>query len=206
MGMTIQTGIQNPNRSLIIFVRSPKLGKVKTRLAKEVGDEKALAIYIQLLAHTRKVAQSIDAIRHLFYSDEIIDDDWSRTYFEKSLQIDGDLGDKMQHAMSKALETSDKTIIIGSDCPHLESDIIESAFAALDKSDVVVGPTFDGGYYLIGIKKMHTELFQNMTWSVESVYDETIDRIKKIGLTYVALTKLSDIDYKEDWDKYGFDS
>lgn len=192
--------------ALIIFVRSPKLGKVKTRLAKEVGDEEALSIYIRLLTHTREVAEQVQATRHLFYSDEIIEDDWSNEYFNKSLQEIGDLGDKMQHAISTALRTNEKVIIIGSDCAQLNSSIVEAAFNTLDQNDVVIGPTFDGGYYLLGVKKVHIELFQDMTWSVESVYEETVKRIKKKGLSFATLKKLSDIDYKEDWDKYGLDA
>ncbi len=192
--------------SLIIFVRSPKLGKVKTRLAKEVGDEEALSIYIRLLTHTREVAEQVEATRHLFYSDEIIKDDWSTEHFDKSLQAKGDLGDKMQHAIKTALSTSNKAVIIGSDCAQLKSSIVEAAYDALDQNDVVLGPTYDGGYYLLGVKEMHKELFEDMTWSVESVYEETVKRIKEKGLTYATLDRLSDIDYKEDWDKYGLDS
>lgn len=193
-------------QSLIIFVRSPKLGKVKTRLAKEVGDKEALSIYIRLLRHTREVAEGVNATRHLFYSDEVIEDEWSTDYFQKVLQAKGDLGDKMHHAMGTALETSSKAIIIGSDCAQLSSSLIESAYEALDQNDVVIGPTFDGGYYLLGVKKVHKELFEDMTWSVESVFDETVRRIELKGLSYSILDKLSDIDYKEDWDKYGLDA
>lgn len=194
------------SQSLIIFVRSPKLGKVKTRLAKAVGDQEALSIYIRLLTHTREVAEQVDATRHLFYSDEIIEDEWSTDYFQKALQADGDLGVKMQHAMSTALKTSNKAIIIGSDCAQLNSSLIVSAYEALDQHDVVIGPTYDGGYYLLGVKKVHKELFEDMTWSVESVFDETVRRITNKGLSYSTLDKLSDIDYKEDWDKYGLDA
>lgn len=194
------------NNSLIIFVRSPKLGKVKTRLAKEVGDEEALSIYIRLLTHTRQIAEKVDATRHLFYSDEVIEDDWSTDYFDKSLQAEGDLGVKMRHAIITALTSSDKAVIIGSDCAQLKSSIIDAAYDALDQNDVVLGPTYDGGYYLLGVKEIHSELFENMTWSVESVYQETVKRIIEKGLSYTTLDRLSDIDYKEDWDKYGLDS
>lgn len=202
--MTIQAKVKS-SRALIIFVRSPKLGKVKTRLANEVGDEKALSIYKQLLAHTREQSVEVDATRLLFYSDEIIEDDWSIDHFKKHLQVDGDLGDKMLAAFEEALTFCDTAIIIGSDCPQLNSSIIDKAFDKLEKQDVVIGPTYDGGYYLIGMKKIHKELFLDMTWSTSEVCDETKNRVSESNLSYSLMTVLSDIDYKEDWDKYGFD-
>ena len=203
--MTIQVKIKS-NRALIIFVRSPKLGKVKTRLAKEVGDQRALDIYKQLLAHTREQSIKVDAIRLLFYSDEIVHDEWSEDQFKKSLQVNGDLGDKMLAAFKEALMSCNQAIIIGSDCPQLNSSIIDEAFDKLENQDIVIGPTYDGGYYLIGMKKIHKDLFLDMTWSTSEVCAETISRISARDLSYSLMPVLSDVDYKEDWDKHGFDN
>jgi len=193
-------------RSLIIFVRRPELGKVKTRLAAEVGDHEALRIYIRLLEHTRDMAKSVDCSRLLWYADKIESDDmWPATLFEKYRQPESDLGGRMKEAFAKALEYHDKTIIIGSDCPKLSADIIEEAFAALDHQDVVIGPTYDGGYYLLGMKKLHEHLFEEMRWSVDDVFDTTVSRIGKLDLSHEVLTKLSDVDYKSDWEEHGLD-
>lgn len=191
-------------RSLIIFTKNPELGKAKTRVAATLGDHAALDIYKQLLEITRNVVTDVqDVHRLLFYSETIAHDDgWSNVTFDKHLQSNGDLGDRMEQAFLHALEISDKALIIGSDCPYITPEIIEYALSSLAKYDVVVGPTFDGGYYMIGMKKLHTSLFRNMTWSTEEVYDTTIQRINDLGLTHWVAPKLNDIDYAEDWENY----
>ena len=155
--------------ALIIFIKNPELGKAKTRLAQSVGNIEALRIYKLLLAHTRKISSSVDADRYLFYHNEIWEDEWPDSKYNKRLQSDGDLGNKMANAFSEVLQLNDKAIIIGSDCSQLSQDIIQDAFSRLDNADLVLGPTYDGGYYLMGMKKAHSSLFQNMTWSVADV-------------------------------------
>ncbi len=191
--------------ALIIFVRNPELGKVKTRLAAGVGDEAALDIYIKLLTHTRKVALSVDAHRYLFYHEWINDgDDWSSADFQKHLQVDADLGEKMKTAFAKALSENDKVLIIGSDCPQLKTIHLTTALDALDNHDVVIGPSLDGGYYLLGMKQLHDQLFDDVQWSTDQVYSETIRRCDKGGLRHHSLEPLSDVDYVEDWEQYGW--
>lgn len=192
------------NKSLIIFVRRPELGKVKTRIAASVGPVKALAIYKELLLYTRKVAESCDVQRQLFYTNEIdTNDQWSSQLFQKHVQSTGDLGQKMHQAFEQCFLTSDQVVIIGSDCASLTKEIVEQAFTALEQHDVAIGPTFDGGYYLLGMNSPRAELFENIKWSTEAVFEQTIENIKKSGLTYAVLTKLSDIDYIEDWEEFG---
>ena len=108
-------------------------------------------------------------------------------------------------AFANALSTQNKVLIIGSDCSQLQSTHILKASEKLDEYDVVIGPTLDGGYYLIGMTEPQEHLFENMEWSVSSVYAETISRIKDAGLSYYELPQLSDIDTIEDWQKYGLE-
>jgi len=190
---------------LITFVRNAELGKVKTRIAASAGDEKALAIYKALLTHTRSVTQQVDTNRHLFYTNLIShDDEWPITDYTKHLQIDGDLGSKMKAAFEMCLVDNEKAVIIGSDCASLQPHHIENAYQLLDDHDLVIGPTYDGGYYLLGMKKLHYYLFDDMQWSVESVYDATISRAQNAGLSIANTEQLSDIDYIEDWEKWGW--
>lgn len=190
---------------LIVFIKNPELGKVKTRLAKDVGDEQALKIYQSLMTFTRNVTLEVDVQRYLFYDTHVvIDDDWSISDFNKRKQHDGDLGDRMKHAFKEVLETHDKAIIVGSDCPQLSPGIIKKALTALDDHDLVIGPTYDGGYYLLGMKVLHSFLFDNMTWSTDQVFAITEERIADNGFSLATLNKLSDVDYKEDWDIYGW--
>lgn len=192
-------------RSLIIFVRRPELGKVKTRIAKEVGDELALQVYCELLRHTREVVQQVDTQRLLYYTHVVHDDEWSSDHFVKRTQTEGDLGHKMKSAFTDALQESDRAVIIGSDCAQLSPAIIEASYKALDDHDIVIGPSMDGGYYLLGMKRVHDFLFDDMTWSTDSVCSTTISRAEQHGLSYHRLTELSDIDYWSDWEKYGWE-
>lgn len=193
--------------NIIIFIKNPVLGKVKTRLAATVGDEKALEIYQRLLDVTRKTVTKVNANYHLFYSDVIdMDDDWDIQDFDKYLQQGNDLGERMSAAFRNIFSQNDgsvlqKVVIIGSDCPALTPDILEMAFTILGDSDVVVGPTFDGGYHLLGMKEYHPELFENITWSTDTVYQETNDKARELQLNIADLPTLSDIDNEADWNK-----
>ncbi|MEM8523869.1 MAG: TIGR04282 family arsenosugar biosynthesis glycosyltransferase [Bacteroidota bacterium] len=194
------------NRALLIFIKNPERGKVKTRIAKTAGDEKAYQVYLELSKHTRKIAEQFEANRLLFYSQFINQkDDWSAEDFQKNLQAAGDLGIRMVAAFQKAFEQNEKVVIIGSDCASLTSNIVEEAFAALDAHDFVVGPAKDGGYYLLGMRAFQPSVFDQIEWSTEQVFRNTIRNIKKLEASYALMPVLSDIDYWEDWLEYGWE-
>lgn len=188
--------------TLIIFIKNPKLGKVKTRLAATVGDEKALSIYKKLLDFTQKLAISLPCERLLFYSDEIeTNDNWSNIFFQKNKQHGNDLGERMKNAFQKTLLTSKKAVIIGSDCAELTKEILENAFDALEKNDFVIGPAEDGGYYLIGMNYFEPSVFENINWSTEEVLPKTLEKIAHLERKVALLPTLSDTDNEEDWKK-----
>jgi len=194
-----------PKGVLLIFTKNPEKGKVKTRLAATVGDDRALLIYKSLLAHTRGVAKSISAKRLLFYSETIAKDDaWASTDFEKHLQHSGDLGERISAAFETGFQEGGPVLIIGSDCPQLSASIVNDAFAALKKHDFVLGPAMDGGYYLLGMQAFSPSLFQDIAWSTAEVAQETRKKIEILGASCHELPILSDIDYEEDWEKYGW--
>ncbi|MFK7807608.1 MAG: TIGR04282 family arsenosugar biosynthesis glycosyltransferase [Saprospiraceae bacterium] len=196
----------NSSTALIVFIKNPQKGKVKTRLAATVGDDKALAIYKALMDHTRHIALATDAQRLLFYSQQINSkDNWSNQDFIKHLQTEGNLGIKMKAAFQTAFQNADKVIIIGSDCASLSPDIITEAFAKLETHDFVIGPAMDGGYYLLGMNNYEPAVFEEISWSTESVLKETIRVIETMDKSYTLLVELSDIDYEEDWIKWGWE-
>jgi len=159
-----------------------------------------------LLEHTRKLTLPVDTTRFLFYSNEInSEDDWSSEDFHKEVQANGDLGDRMKAAFAKAFEQHDQVIIIGSDCASLTTEIVNEGFTALENHDFVLGPAMDGGYYLLGMKKYAPALFDAMPWSTETVGQITLDRIKAMGKSCYLLQELSDIDFEEDWEKWGWE-
>ena len=188
---------------LIIFIKNPVAGKVKTRLGATIGDQRALGVYLNLMQHTREVSLAVDCNRYLFYDTELNSkDDWNKADYIKGVQVNGDLGQRMQAAFTTVLRDNKKAVIIGSDCPEISPQVIESAYKQLDLADIVIGPTYDGGYYLLGMKEDHYELFTDMTWSIESVYEETLSRIKKNGLLFSTCPMLSDMDNEDDLNKF----
>lgn len=193
--------LKSMQKALIIFVRNPELGKVKTRLAKGIGDVQALQVYNSLLKKTHEVIKDIDAHKFVFYADSInYDDLWENDLFYKARQIGNDLGERMYNAFSYLFDKGySKVLIIGSDCPALETEIVEDAFLSLSRLEVVIGPTPDGGYYLLGLKEPISCFFENKQWSTETVYQDTMQHIAELNLSHAILPQLSDIDTIEDW-------
>ncbi len=185
--------------ALIIFIKNPKLGNVKTRLASTVGKSNALHIYKQLLKYTHAMSLVVNAERFLFYDDIIAQgDEWENKFFTKQIQLGNDLGEKMNNAFYQTLLKFKKAVIIGSDCFDLSASVINEAFQLLENNDVVIGPAKDGGYYLLGMKELHQTLFKNISWSTPEVLEQTITICKKQELSYCLLPTLSDIDVEDD--------
>ncbi|MDA9333610.1 TIGR04282 family arsenosugar biosynthesis glycosyltransferase [Polaribacter sp.] len=183
---------------LLIFTRNPELGKVKTRLAKTIGAEKALAIYKFLLAHTKKVTENIACDKAVYYSVKVREDDlWNGEIYQKKQQLGEDLGIRMQNAFQDAFANGyEKVLIVGSDLIDLSEEIIEKGFLQLASNDVVIGPAEDGGYYLLGMKSVHPNVFKNKNWGTSTVREETLNDLKdkKVHL----LNELNDADVLDD--------
>lgn len=189
--------------ALIIFVRKPELGKVKTRLAATIGDENALKVYNDLLSHTCIITKGLSVDKYAFYSEQATGEDlWSKNGFHRKEQEGIELGKKMENAFENlGNEGYEKIIIIGSDCFELEESLIREAFDQLDKNDVVIGPANDGGYYLLGMKKIYSFLFRNKKWSTDSVCNDTLQDIHEHNLSCYQLPVLTDVDTEEDYNK-----
>ena len=185
------------SQALIIFARKPEAGKVKTRLSATIGNEKALAIYIRLLEHTRHIVNELSCEKYVFLTHEKHDDFWNG--FNHELQLEHSLGDRMSHAFALLFKKGHKhVIIIGTDCPDITPEIVEEAFRQLSSNDIVIGPAEDGGYYLLGMNRYHATLFQDIQWSSEVVYNQTIEKINDNNLSYYNLPELSDVDEEKD--------
>jgi uncharacterized protein len=202
---------QETHNALIIFIKNPQLGKVKTRLAATVGNEKALEIYHILMAHTQKITHRVNAEKYLYYSDFVDKNDiWTNEVYHKSVQHEGhDLGLKMAFAFRDALqEKHQKVLIVGSDCLELTDEIINQAYSKLTDNEVVIGPAFDGGYYLIGFNfqtigercgEVLKQVFLDKQWSHAQVYDEAIKTCESLNLKYDKLETLTDVDEEKDF-------
>ena len=190
-------------QALMIFAKNLVYGKVKTRLAATLGNDLALSIYKQLLSYTHHITFALPFDKIVFYSDFIEKDDiWEKENFQKQIQIGNDLGERIENAFYYAFnEDNDRVVIIGTDCIEITPAIIIKAFGSLKNYDVVIGPAEDGGYYLLGLKKINVELFKNISWSTEDVLNQTLSICKKLNLKAFLLPILSDIDNEEDYNR-----
>jgi rSAM/selenodomain-associated transferase 1 len=197
------------DNNLIIFLKYPEKGKVKTRLAKEIGNEKALLI------HKKLVSKILNQINHNNYdisicyypkdkNREVIK--WINIKDYKYVPQKGtDLGIKMLNAFIDSLSSGYKrTVLIGTDCLEINDSIISKSFHLLEGNDLVLGPATDGGYYLIGLKTIFESLFQNISWSTDKVLKQTLNRVKELNIEYKFLDFCNDIDTLEDLNNYKY--
>lgn len=182
--------------ALIIFAKNPVEGQVKTRLAKTMGNIIAVAVYKQLLQHTFTITKNLAVDKFVFYGDCINNNDlWLNNLYQKQQQQGIDLGERMRNAFESVLNLGyDKVIIIGSDCYELSQQILLDAFDELIISNAVIGPCYDGGYYLLGIKQLIPELFDNIPWSTDEVLLATKKILQDLQLQFELLPTLNDVD------------
>ncbi|WP_462247844.1 TIGR04282 family arsenosugar biosynthesis glycosyltransferase [Ekhidna sp.] len=202
------------DRLLMIFVKNLIPGMVKTRLAEDIGIDKALDVYQELVRHTHKITKKIEVNKAVYYSEYVeIEDVWDNGDFELTSQKGFTLGEKMSNAFDEAFDSHNKVIIIGSDCYDLSSKVINTAFELLEENDVVVGPAKDGGYYLLGMNEFFPQLFQDKEYSTDTVLKELLEEAEELELSVYQLPTLSDIDTFEDlketdidWENLGEDA
>ena len=190
---------QGSKSVLIIFVKNIIPGKVKTRMAKTLGEEKTLEIYQAMLMKIKEVVQFLPFEKAVFYSDEIVNDDiWDNT-FQKHLQEGKDIGERMHNAIEKMYNNGyGKITLIGSDCYQLTSSIIMDSFRFLSDHDVVIGPAQDGGYYLIAMTGLYNGLFEDKDWGTSKVLEQTKEDLRKYEIKHTFVAELNDIDDEED--------
>jgi rSAM/selenodomain-associated transferase 1 len=195
---------KTPLYALLIFMRTPQPGKVKTRLARSLGNEKAAEFYRLCTDATLKeigqLSQEVD--KYISFTEPSDKYEMKRLTglgFKVAVQEGESLGQRLCNAFGRVLENgAQRVVIVASDVPDLSASIMTDAISSLDNSDVVIGPCYDGGYYLIGMKELHEELFNGISWGTERVYQQTLDAAKENGLTVNQLPILMDIDTEAD--------
>jgi rSAM/selenodomain-associated transferase 1 len=186
---------------LLIFARHPELGKVKTRLARTIGQRAALAVYEELLGHTHAATAPLAVHKILWLAEAKPAANPAEFWpgYDQQEQVGADLGARMATAFTQSFaQGATAAVIIGTDCPGLTTNHLEQAFAALQTHDVVVGPAMDGGYYLLGMKTLHASFFQGKTWSTDSVLAELLAEARALHLRVRQLPQLRDVDTAED--------
>ena len=191
--------------SLIVFTRYPEPGKAKTRLIPALGAEGAANLQRQMTEYTLSQVRKLQASRQVAVAIYFAGDnqhlmqDWLGSDLVYQQQSEGDLGMRMRSAFQDALTNNmEKVIIIGTDCPSLSAEIIEQAFEQLTQHDLVLGPAKDGGYYLIGLRRLIPELFSDINWGTSEVFQQTVKIAEALDVSIASLTTLADIDRPED--------
>ena len=192
-----------PNRRLCVFAKPPEPGKVKTRLLPALKESDAAWLYLAFLN---------DLTRELLLGPYQLHFAWASEAGEKlpqhegvvsEMQAAGNLGDRLFAAFAAGLAAAPVMVILGSDHPELQQKVVVEAFERLEAEEqVVLGPTFDGGYYLIGLRpdSLRRSLFDGIDWSTEKVFSQTVERCQEAGLRLSLLPKAHDIDLPEDLD------
>ena len=202
---------QNKKKSLLIFIRAPEKGKVKTRLARFMDEKKVLDLYMGFVEKTLSSAVAAGFSPIVFFCPENkkqLVTDWLGNDYDYQPQKGRDLGERMENALSLAFKDGAlKAVLIGSDIPDMEPDHLRTAFENLSETDVVIAPSTDGGYWLIGFTKsaFSGSVFRNINWSTGTVCDQTVLKCKANGLSVSFLPVLNDIDTIDDLTQYQSD-
>ena len=194
------------SKCILLFLKSPVAGHVKTRLASEIGEEAAAGLYkcfVEDLIST--VEQSGTAFRLCFHPREAKShfQEWLGDRYNYCPQSGSGLGERLKSAFIEAFEQGfSKVVAIGSDSPDLPGDFLRQAFEELDSHDAVIGPSSDGGYYLIGFSENSfvKEAFDSIAWSTSAVCDQTRMRLRMYELNVHLLPQWHDVDTRADLD------
>jgi len=195
------------NKQLIVFVKAPLAGLCKTRLIPLLGEKATTEFYKSLVLDCFDRLKNLNNINTQIYAyPDIRHRFLKQLYFDNKAQLfkqkGENLGERMLHAIEQALKTCSNVVLIGTDCPEIDADYIESAFNALDQHDIVFGPAADGGYVLIGAKTINPVIFSNITWSTNTVLEQSLKQAKAAGYKVKLLQTLNDIDTPEDYKRY----
>lgn len=175
------------------MAKRPQKGKVKTRLTATLGEDKALRIYNGLLQHTLDQVAGLDGA--VYWTGEGIIPTNALAMRE---QIGADLGQRMLNAIRQEQNDRSGVVVIGTDCPGFNRELMLLAMDLLDRNEVVLGPTLDGGYYLIGMRCAHEELFHDIPWSTDKVFELTLAACRRFGWSVATLPMCADIDTEDD--------
>jgi len=196
---------------LIQFAKWPQPGKVKTRLAVELGDEGALQAHIRLTLAVLEQLLSTDLPVQFWWDRPLDAPPPAAASILKRLDDAGiaqhsqqgnDLGARMTHALTTGLQDFRQVIIVGSDCPSVDADYIHSARLQLQQEDVVLGPSDDGGYVLIGASRTKADMLDNIAWGTDQALVQTRKRLTETGLKHTVLKPRWDVDEPEDWRRF----
>lgn len=187
--------------ALLVFAKYPEAGRVKTRLARGIGSEAAAKLYrcmAEVCIQTYALVQTDCTVYFDPPEEKTRFEQWLGNSYTYLAQPPGSLAEKLQYGITRLLEHHSCVIALGTDSPTLPTEFITQAIESLATHDVVLGPTADGGYYLIGLSKEAPGLFENIDWSTERVLSQTLQACRRLSLSTHCLQQWHDIDEPED--------
>lgn len=194
----------NAERTVLLFVKLPEPGKVKSRLARDIGGERALRLYECMVRDTLDMLHGAKIPFRIVF-DPPQASEAMRKWLGKSHsfqpQTGDDLGERMESAFQAVFdEGAREAVLIGSDIPGLTASLVSEAFGAFGRHDAVIGPANDGGYYLIGFRNSSftRSIFHAMPWSTGSVFQETLERLRNSARKVFVLPECIDVDTRDD--------
>lgn len=191
-------------QKILLFVKYPEPGKVKTRLEPLLGKEDVAGLYCCFVLDLLETVAGTGYPLGVFYDPPEKKGALVRLFgegYDYRPQEGADLGERMRNAFKSAFaEGMTAVVLIGSDLPDLPPSVLQEAFSSLETADGVLGPSADGGYYLIGFRKegFFPDVFNDISWSTDSVFSETMRRFSAAGRTVSLLPRGRDLDYPED--------
>ena len=191
-------------KNIIFFVKYPHPGKVKTRLARFVGETFAADLYSRFVTDILEMLGTLDAKVFVFFGGNVNKEkvrSWIKKDYPLIRQQGNDLGERMYNAFDHVFRAGHREcLIIGSDSPDLPADIYNEAFDRLKEADMVIGPSSDGGYYLMGLHEasLDNRLFQNIAWSSEQVCFQTLEKARELKYRIHSLPEWEDVDMPEN--------
>jgi rSAM/selenodomain-associated transferase 1 len=192
-----------PDARILIFAKSPVPGQVKTRLIPALGSEGAAALQRRLVARTLAMAMGADLCPvHCWYWPDLDDRVFAPWRLGSGIsfhrQPEGDLGARMGEAAARALTRCSRVVLIGTDCPLLDARVLAQALELLDGREAALGPAEDGGYVLLGLRRVEPQLFQGIDWGTDRVLEQTRARFKALDWHWAELSALWDLDRPAD--------
>jgi rSAM/selenodomain-associated transferase 2/rSAM/selenodomain-associated transferase 1 len=195
----------NTTERLILFTRYPEPGKTKTRLISVLGFRGAADLQKQMTEHVlRRIGRllsnrGVDMEVRYEGGNRRLMEEWLGSHITYRSQGFGDIGSRMAQAFSQAFNKGkSQVVIVGSDCPGITETTVRAAFDLLDQFDLVLGPANDGGYYLIGLRQEESKLFEDVPWGTAEVGARTLEIADQLGLRWVTVEPLDDVDRAED--------
>lgn len=193
------------------FAKWPEAGRVKTRLMPELGEQGALEAHITLSLAVLNQLSASDCEVRFFWDRDLatvpeaavpVTEQIEALGIAQGIQRGKVLGERMETALSEGLKEFPKAVIVGSDCPSVDADYVHQALKALDEVDVVLGPSDDGGYVLIGARNHIAGMLDNVSWGTDRALADTLARLDSVGLSCMQLSPRWDVDEPGDWERF----